>query len=137
MLLSPYLNKSSFEKWKASSLWDLISQVENSSTLLSAIARVETRALCSPVPLVLLSRLSSLPLASSTSLMLQEHLELIRCLLRVKAIPSFPNHSFGFSLRSTTKVGGFFRLYFLCMNYSWSGGISLQTKAVQLRFFFL
>lgn len=49
-----YLNKPSFEKWRHSYLWDLISQVENSSTLLSAIARVEMRALSSPFPLVLL-----------------------------------------------------------------------------------
>lgn len=54
MLLSLYLNKPSFEKWKDSYLWDLISQVENSSTLLSAIARVEMRALSRPFPLVLL-----------------------------------------------------------------------------------
>lgn len=54
MLLSMYLNKPSFEKWKDSYLWDLISQVENSSTLLSAIARVEMRTLSSPFPLVLL-----------------------------------------------------------------------------------
>lgn len=96
----PALEQILLWKMESSSLWDLISQVGKSSTLLSAIARVESRARSPEL-------LSSLPLRGSTSpLMLQELLAPSCCL--PKAIPLFPNHSLGFCLRNATKIVFFF-----------------------------